>query len=118
MSESVDYSHWTRRAPDGAAEIDLAIDGIDCAACLDEIEGALKPLRGVARARLNLSSRRLTIGWREAETSPAVFIEELRRLGYAAFPFEVQRAEASETAHTKWLLRCVAVAAFASMNNR
>ena len=116
MSETVDFSHWTRRAADGVAEIDLAIDGIDCAACLDEIEGALKPLPGVARARLNLTSRRLTVAWRESETTPDRFIGKLESLGYTAFPFEVQRAEASEAAHTQWLLKCLAVAAFASMN--
>ena len=116
MRETVDYSHWTRRGPEGTAEIDLAIDGIDCAACLDEIEGALKKLPGVARARLNLTSRRLTVGWRAETTSPDHFIGELERIGYAAFPFETERAEASEAAHTQWLLKCLAVAAFASMN--
>jgi Cu2+-exporting ATPase len=116
MSEAVDYGHWSRDAGNGVCEIDLAIDGIDCAACLDEIEGTLKPLKGIERARLNLTSRRLTVAWRPAETSPDRFIDELARIGYGAFPFEVERAEASEAAHMKWLLKCLAVAGFASMN--
>ncbi len=116
MTDTVDYAHWSRRTGEGVCEIDLAIDGIDCAACLDEIEGTLKPLRGVERARLNLTSRRLTLAWREAETSPDLLIDELARIGYGAFPFEVERAEASEAAHMKWLLKCLAVAGFASMN--
>ncbi len=116
MEETVDFAHWSRRTGAGVAEIDLAIDGIDCAACLDEIEGALRPLKGIELARLNLTSRRLTVAWREAETNPAKFIDELARIGYGAFPFETERAEAAEAAQTKWLLKCLAVAAFSAMN--
>jgi P-type Cu2+ transporter len=43
-------------------------------------------------------------------------IEQLARMGYRAHPFDMHRLESEDAAHTKWLLRCLAVAAFAAMN--
>ncbi len=43
---------------DGLCHLDLAVDGIDCAACLVEIEDGLKSLPGVVKARLNLTTSR------------------------------------------------------------
>ena len=40
----------------------------------------LKKLPGVEKARLNLTSRRLTVAWREQATSPDHFIGELERI--------------------------------------
>ena len=44
------------------------------------------------------------------------FIDRLAELGYKAYPFETVRAEAVEAENSRFLLRCLGVAAFATMN--
>ena len=40
MTETLDYSSYTRSREDGGAELDLAVEGVDCAGCIAEIEAA------------------------------------------------------------------------------
>nr|WP_250152327.1 heavy metal translocating P-type ATPase [Ancylobacter radicis] len=95
----------------------FAIEGIDCAACIDEIEDAAEALDGVARARLNYTAHRLTVGWTARPLArPEAVLDALARIGYRAYPFEADRLEAIEHANARHLLRCLAVAGFAAMN--
>lgn len=116
MAETLDLSVFVKRQDDGTSHLDLAIEGIDCAACIDEIEGGLCQLPGIVDARLNYTNHRLALEWREGEASPATVVEELRRLGYRAHPFQARLVEEEESRRAQWLLKCLAVAGFASMN--
>lgn len=116
MAETLDLSIYVKRQDDGTAHLDLAVEGIDCAACIDEIEGGLCRLPGIVDARLNYTNHRLAVEWREGAVSPARVVEELQRLGYRAHPFRSRLVEEEETRRAKWLLKCLAVAGFASMN--
>ncbi|WP_230532225.1 heavy metal translocating P-type ATPase [Microvirga roseola] len=116
MAETLDLSVFVKRQDDGTAHLDLAIEGIDCAACIDEIEGGLCRLPGVVDARLNYTNHRLAVEWRDGQVSPAKVIEELQRLGYRAHPFQSRLVEEEEARRAQWLLKCLAVAGFASMN--
>jgi P-type Cu2+ transporter len=112
----VDLSGFVRESDDGLRRIDFAIDGMTCAACIVEIEQAMKKIPGVAQARVNYSNARLALGWKQDELDPAVAVEQMRRMGYVAHPFELAEAESREAEHARYLLRCLAVAGFAAMN--
>ena len=116
MTDGVDLSSFVRRHDDGTARLDLAVDGITCAACIGDIEGALARLPGLLRARLNYTSRRLTIEWSDGALDPARVLERLSGIGYRAYPFSANEAEDGEARQARWLLRCLAVAGFAAMN--
>ncbi len=116
MAETLDLSIFVKRQDDGTAHLDLAVEGIDCAACIDEIEGGLCRLPGVLDARLNYTNHRLAVEWQDGAVSPAEVVEELQRLGYRAHPFQSRLVEEEETRRAQWLLKCLAVAGFASMN--
>ncbi|WP_306890770.1 heavy metal translocating P-type ATPase [Ancylobacter amanitiformis] len=95
----------------------FAVEGVDCAACIDEIEDLCEALPGIARARLNYTTHRLTVGWAaSAEARPGELINALARIGYRAYPFEADRLEEIDNATSRHLLRCLAVAGFAAMN--
>ena len=116
MTEALDLSVFVKRPGDGTAHLDLAVEGIDCAACIDEIEDGLERLDGVLDARLNYTNHRLSVEWRDGAVAPAMLVDELRRLGYRAHPFQSRLVEEEEARRAQWLLKCLAVAGFASMN--
>ncbi|EIM29788.1 heavy metal translocating P-type ATPase [Microvirga lotononidis] len=116
MSETLDLSIYVTRPGDGTAHLDLAVEGIDCAACIEDIEGGLCRLPGIVDARLNYTNHRLAVEWRDGAFSPSQVVEELGRLGYRAHPFRARLVEEEEARRAQWLLRCLAVAGFASMN--
>jgi Cu2+-exporting ATPase len=96
--------------------MDLALDGVDCAACKDDIERTMAAVPGVVSARLNLTTYRLRLIWEAEKTDASALIAALAKGGYCAYPFEQSRVEQEETRRTQWLLKCLAVAGFASMN--
>ncbi len=111
-----DWQAFVTDARDGAVHMDLAVDGITCAACMSEIERGLKRLPGIRSARVNLTSQRLAVDWVEDETGADEIIAELARLGYAAHPFDPHSQRDRRDRTGLDLLRCLAVAGFAGMN--
>jgi Cu2+-exporting ATPase len=100
----------------GLSHIDLAVEGVSCAGCMSKIERGLSAIPDVTLARVNLTDRRVALEWKQGALDPAGFIDRLAELGYKAYPFETARAEAVEADNSRFLLRCLGVAAFASMN--
>lgn len=111
-----DFSHFVRDAGSGLSHIDLAVEGVSCAGCMSKIERGLSAIPNVTLARVNLTDRRVALEWRRGAVDPARFIDRLAELGYNAYPFETESAEAAEAEQSAFLLRCLGVAAFATMN--
>ncbi len=100
----------------GMHSLNLLVDGMHCPSCVAIIEGALKKQEAVQNARLNLSTRRLRIVWKGAAELGDEWISIINAMGYRAVPFDPATAETSEKKEEKFLLRCLAVAGFASGN--
>jgi Cu2+-exporting ATPase len=116
QSRRLDYSHYTRRAANGVATMDVVVDGIHCGGCIGRIERSLKGVQGLADARLNFTNRRLTLTWNDPAFDPGEAIRLLEQMGYHANPFRLHSVEEQEIAQSKFLLRCLAVSGFAAMN--
>jgi Cu2+-exporting ATPase len=93
----------------------LAVEGVSLLDAF-KIERGLSAIPDVTLARVNLTDRRVALEWREGALDPARFIDRLAELGYKAYPFETESAEAAEAEQSSFLLRCLGVAAFATMN--
>ncbi|WP_414901758.1 cation-translocating P-type ATPase [Sphingomonas flavalba] len=103
----------SRALPDGLRQNELAVPGIHCGGCIRRIEQALTALPGIAQARVNLSTRRVTVRWRAADGPPPVR-ETLEGMGYEA---HLQHgADDRPDATLSTLIRALAVAGFAAMN--
>lgn len=74
------------------SETTLMIEGISCAACGWLIEKHLRPLPGIHQARLNLSNQRLYLNWDKNTLALSAILNELRRIGYAAHPYQSDAA--------------------------
>ncbi|MBR0908404.1 cation-translocating P-type ATPase [Bradyrhizobium japonicum] len=116
MQITRDFSHYIRAAGEGIKHIDLAVEGVHCAGCMAKIERGLSAIPDVTLARVNLTDRRVALEWKQGTLDPARFIDRLEELGYKAYPYETESAEATEVAESRFLLRCLGVAAFATMN--
>ena len=116
MHVTRDFSHYVRAAGEGVQHIDLAVEGVHCAGCMAKIERGLSAMPDVTLARVNLTDRRVALEWKAGTLDPARFIDRLEELGYKAYPYETESAEATEVAESRFLLRCLGVAAFATMN--
>jgi Cu2+-exporting ATPase len=112
---AVDLSHFVT-ASGGTAHIDLAVEGIDCAACIGDIEGGLTRIPGVVGARVNYTLRRVGVDWREGTIEPGAFLEALARLGYRGHPYTAASVETASSEELKAIVRALAIAGFAAMN--
>lgn len=116
MQVTRDFSHYVRAAGAGLQHIDLAVEGVHCAGCMAKIERGLSAIPDVTLARVNLTNRRVALEWKEGTLDPSRFIDRLEELGYKAYPYETESAEATEVAESRYLLHCLGVGAFATMN--
>ena len=116
MAAIRDFSYYVKDLGSGLAHLDLAVEGVTCAGCMMKIERGLSSIPDVTLARVNLTDRRLAVEWKKGSLDPAQFVDRLAALGYKAYPFEPVRAEVVEVEQSQFLLRCLGVAAFATMN--
>lgn len=102
----------SRTGADGLHWVELSVPGVHCANCIRTIETGLMAVPGVRHARVNLSSKRVSIGW-QGEQAPAL-LETLAALGFPAHPVDTVADE--KDPELGRLIRALAVAGFAAMN--
>ncbi|AKH43782.1 Cu2+-exporting ATPase [Altererythrobacter atlanticus] len=91
----------------------LAVPGMHCAGCMSKVERGLGALPGIADARVNLSSRMVTVH-HTAQIGSHELVSALAEIGFEA---QARREElARPYSAVRPLLAPLAVAAFAAMN--
>lgn len=111
-----DYRAFVRSSGDGACRLDLAIDGLHCAACIWLIESVLAKQPDVTAARVNMTTSRLSLRWRGPQERGAELAELVARLGYRVVPFDPAMLKSVRSEADRQLLRAMAVAGFAAAN--
>ena len=114
--EVIDPAPFVRRDGKGGARLELAIKGARCANCIAKIEGGLKGLDGVTDARLNLSTGKLAVRWREASHPASAILGRVLDLGYEARPYDPEAQLRNEDEEGRALLKALAMAGFAAAN--
>lgn len=93
---------------------DLVVDGLRCASCIAKLEHGLLALDGVAEARVNFTTKRLSVAHDPALDADAL-VAGVERLGFEAHLLaDAARKEGDR--ESKRLARALAVASFAAMN--
>lgn len=99
----------------GLRQTDLSVPGVHCGACIVTIEEALSALPGIENARVNLTSKRVTVRWREGGGfDPQAIPAAIASRGYATHLFTAPLT--ADDALRNELIRAVAVSGFAAMN--
>ncbi len=108
----------SRDLSSGLRQNDLSVPGIHCGACIIAIEDALNARPEIAHVRVNLSTKRVSLVWREAidnqPTDPQSLLRVIHASGYEAHLFSHGVEE--NDALKNQLIRGVAVAGFAATN--
>ncbi|MCB2052645.1 MAG: cadmium-translocating P-type ATPase [Geminicoccaceae bacterium] len=92
------------------------VEGVHCGSCVHKIEKALQAQPDVEQARLNLTTRRLTLAWHGTVERGTELAAIVVGLGYPVVPFDPGRLGSLDEAEERFLLRCLAVAGFAAAN--
>lgn len=104
--------HAARSLGNGIAQIELSVPAVHCGACIHAVEQGLSRLEGVVSARVNLSTRRVSVRFRE--DAPPPLTETLTTLGYPPHLFD--EAAVGKDRSLSELLRGVAISGFAAGN--
>lgn len=113
---SLDYKMHAQADAEGGYVLHLLVEGIHCAACVWLIETALARQAGVTQARVNMTTRRLVLKWQEDAVDPNRIIAVVTGLGYRLVPYDPALLQSESVRSEKELLRCLAVAGFATAN--
>lgn len=111
-----DPSAYVRRDDGGIETLNLLVDGVHCGHCIQKVESGMRSQPGVVDARVNLSTRRMTLSWEAGAARPGDLIGHLDAMGYPAVPFDPDALRGQQADEQAFVLRCLAVAAFASSN--
>ncbi len=115
-AERWDLDRHIETSPDGTHTLTLAVDGLQCGACVWLIEQVLGREPGLLQGRVNMTTRRLRLAWRGAPEQAERFVATVERLGYRLLPFDAAAQAAADDRTGRMLLRALAVAGFAAAN--
>ena len=112
----IDFTLHARKVGADESALDLLVDGVDCAACVWLIESLLTRNPEVRQARINLSTRRLSLRWRGELSQANAYAGLVAALGFRLAPFDVVATNDADHREMRELVRCMAVAGFAAAN--
>lgn len=110
------YESLVRPTEGGARTIDLLIDGIYCAACIQKIESLFRNDNNIRNVRLNFSTRKLNIVWDGSDERANDYVGAIEKIGYHAQPFNPSIEKDQSRQEERFLLLSLGVAGFAMGN--
>ena len=113
---ATDYSVYVAEEAGGRSRLHLLVEGLRCGGCVAKIERALAQQPGVAEARVNLSTRRMTLAWTGGAERAGPLAGIVADLGFPVVPFDPTRLASGDETENRTLLRAMAVAGFAAAN--
>ncbi len=96
--------------------VTLAVENMTCGGCMRKVENALSGVPGVASAQVNLSARRATVVFEQAQASAAPLVDALGKIGFKAAELAPEAAIDDGLKAGRQLLSRLAVAGFAAAN--
>ncbi len=115
-AERWDLARHIVTKPDGTKELTLAVDGLQCGACVWLIESVLAKEPGVLVGRVNMTTRRLRLSWQGSDQDADRLVGRIEALGYRLVPFDLSALAAMQDRTGRMLLRSLAIAGFAAGN--
>jgi Cu2+-exporting ATPase len=111
----LDFGAFLKREV-GSSRLELLVQDARCAGCMGKIEREMLAQPGVTAARLNLTSKKLTVTFDSASGEVGAVVRALERLGYPARLFDPGQARTGRDTEGRRLILAMAVAGFGAMN--
>ncbi len=115
LDDPVELNHYSRRLTDGRWESWIAVEGMDCAACGQQIEHALMRLPGVVNAQVSVVTSRARVVWKDGALAPSALFLAIAGQGYQPYPAGSAEREHAARRSGRMLLWRLLVAAFCMM---
>ena len=112
----IDFATYAKPDGHGGTSLELLVEGLDCAACVWLIESLLARNPTVTRARVHLSTRRLSLAWKGTVDEANGHAGLVAALGFRLAPYDTIAAAAGDDRESRELLRALGVAGFAAAN--
>lgn len=97
--------------------VQLSVPDMHCAGCMGKVERCLNALGDVSSARVNLSTKRVRINWKNNALSADSLIDQLADNGFSAATIDdLESFEDTQDTYGRTILRCLAVSGFAAAN--
>lgn len=96
-------------------EVNLAVEGLRCGACVWVLERCVSGLAGVDMACVNFSSARATVRFNPVQLKLSRILERTAQVGYRTVPFDVRERELSLKRESRVWLQRLFVAGIAMM---
>jgi Cu2+-exporting ATPase len=109
-----DPTPYVRRDAQGFDCLGLVVEDMHCAGCVRRLEGLFDDANAPARARANLTTRRLMLRWPPGSADPRSLVGRIQAAGYKAAPYN--QAAGIGRAQERHMLRALAVSGFAAAN--
>jgi len=113
---TADPSAYVLQTEAGEKLLYLMVENLHCAACIRKIESTLLGLDNVQTARVNMSTRRLSVSWRGECADGLEIMRRVAALGYPVAPYDPASLRSHDQMENKDLLAALAVAGFAAAN--
>ncbi|MFZ5670752.1 MAG: heavy metal translocating P-type ATPase [Pseudomonadota bacterium] len=111
-----DLSAFVASDAEGHGRLELLVRGARCGGCLARIEKTARETAGVAAARFNLTTGKLSVTFAGASGDPQAVVDALDAAGYPATPFDPARAIREEDREGRALALALGVAGFGAGN--
>jgi P-type Cu2+ transporter len=115
-NDNIDYNDFIIENNLCHYQMSMLIDGLHCAACVWLIESILIKQENVEYARINMSTKRLTLTWRDNREYGNDLVKLIHKLGYKLTPYDPKLIDEENIKKEKYLLKAIAVSGFASGN--
>ncbi|PZA07610.1 MULTISPECIES: heavy metal translocating P-type ATPase [unclassified Meiothermus] len=73
-----------------AKELQIGVQGMTCAACVNRVERGLRKLEGVEGASVNLATESARVAYDPEKTTPQALVEKIQEVGYTPVVAEVE----------------------------
>lgn len=113
---SADPTAFVETDQDGNAILHTLVENMHCANCIKTIEQTLKANPAVIDARVNFSTRRLFLRWLPEGVDVSELVKPVIALGYPLTPYNPAMIKSAVAEENAYLLRALAVSAFAAAN--
>ncbi len=116
LEKQINITNFAIQNDDQTFHIDLAIQGLHCAACVWLIENILKRNSDVITARINLTQKTLLLKWRGDLDNFYKITKIIQEIGYKLLPLDPKIIDEAEKKYDRSLFSSLAVAGFGAGN--